>query len=165
MAIELTPEEKAKLEARQRLRAAQAEFGQRVEMDTLALSSRKKLRKGKAAKRARYMGKWAATGFQARDAQTKRIDRYIASEKAAFFKSRLWQVARYQALKRSEGRCETCGASPDKDNPLQVDHIKPFSKHPHLALALSNLQVLCRQCNMGKGAWDETDWRKATLGE
>ena len=42
-----------------------------------------------------------------------------------------------------------------------MDHIKPVSKFPKLRLAESNLQVLCEDCNMGKSAWDETDWRKS----
>jgi hypothetical protein len=52
-----------------------------------------------------------------------------------------------------------CGARPTEANPLHVDHIKPRSKFPHLALSLSNLQVLCRQCNLGKSNTDDTDWR------
>ena len=52
-----------------------------------------------------------------------------------------------------------CGHRGTQDNPLQVDHIKPRSKFPHLALEISNLQVLCRDCNLGKGNRDATDWR------
>ncbi len=37
--------------------------------------------------------------------------------------------------------------------------MKPRSKYPELALDPENLQVLCRACNMGKRAWDETDFR------
>lgn len=43
-------------------------------------------------------------------------------------------------------------------NPLS-HHIQPRKTHPHLALVLSNLQVLCHDCNHGKGNWDTTDWR------
>ena len=42
---------------------------------------------------------------------------------------------------------------------MNVDHIKPRKKYPELALDKSNLQVLCEECNHGKGNWDETDWR------
>ena len=35
----------------------------------------------------------------------------------------------------------------------------PRKTHPHLALSLDNLQVLCEDCNCGKGSWDSTDWR------
>lgn len=72
-----------------------------------------------------------------------------------FFFTREWNELRYRALVRSGGRCECCGAG----KTLHVDHIKPRSKYPELALELANLQVLCGNCNLGKGAWDETDWR------
>jgi 5-methylcytosine-specific restriction endonuclease McrA len=43
---------------------------------------------------------------------------------------------------------------------LHVDHIVPRYKAPHRSLDIENLQVLCRDCNIGKGAWDQTDWRQ-----
>lgn len=74
-----------------------------------------------------------------------------------------WRQVRYQALKRSNGRCDCCGATAKSSGaPLHVDHIKPKSLHPELAVELSNLQVLCADCNVGKGNWDETDWTKVT---
>lgn len=42
---------------------------------------------------------------------------------------------------------------------MNVDHIKPRRLFPWLALELKNLQVLCHDCNHGKGNWDQTDWR------
>ena len=77
-----------------------------------------------------------------------------------FYESRPWQVLRYQALKRYGRKCCLCGASNVR---LHVDHIKPRSRYPELELRIDNLQVLCEPCNMGKGAWDESDWRKDTL--
>lgn len=53
-----------------------------------------------------------------------------------------------------------CGATPATGAVINVDHIKPRKKYPHLALEISNLQILCHDCNHGKGNWDETDWRK-----
>lgn len=76
-----------------------------------------------------------------------------------FYNSPQWQDLRYRALKLHGGRCQCCGARPTRDNPLHVDHIKPRSKYPALELSLENLQVLCKSCNLGKRAWDETDWR------
>jgi 5-methylcytosine-specific restriction endonuclease McrA len=43
---------------------------------------------------------------------------------------------------------------------LNVDHIKPRRRFPELSLDPDNLQVLCGNCNTGKGSWDTTDWRK-----
>lgn len=76
-----------------------------------------------------------------------------------FFESRGWLELRYRVLDASKGVCGCCGQKGSPTNPLQVDHIKPRSKHPHLALVESNLQVLCKQCNLGKGNKSETDWR------
>jgi 5-methylcytosine-specific restriction endonuclease McrA len=74
-----------------------------------------------------------------------------------------WKDLRYQALSLHGRRCMSCGKSPRKDNSvvLHVDHIKPVIKHPELALDINNLQVLCGDCNQGKGYWDETDFRKS----
>lgn len=75
----------------------------------------------------------------------------------AFFDSREWQVLRYKALKVYGHECALCGAG---HGPMHVDHIKPRSKYPELALVFENLQVLCKACNFGKGAWDESNWKR-----
>ena len=80
---------------------------------------------------------------------------------AQFLRSREWLELRYKALLRCGKQCMCCGARPMPSNPLQVDHIKPRSKFPELAMDINNLQVLCMQCNFGKGAWDKTDHRRS----
>jgi 5-methylcytosine-specific restriction endonuclease McrA len=52
-----------------------------------------------------------------------------------------------------------CGASAKDGIRIHVDHIKPRSKYPKIELDINNLQILCDDCNIGKGNWDETDWR------
>jgi 5-methylcytosine-specific restriction endonuclease McrA len=81
------------------------------------------------------------------------------SDRQAFYASDEWRRLRYQAILRSKGCCEACGMSRKDGIVLHVDHVKPISIYPHLKLILANLQVLCKDCNLGKGAWDETDWR------
>lgn len=76
-----------------------------------------------------------------------------------FLKSYEWRRARYIALKRSSGRCECCGHGPATGRVLNVDHIKPRKIFPEFALDQRNLQVLCDECNHGKGNWNCTDWR------
>jgi len=71
-----------------------------------------------------------------------------------------WRYVRYEALLLNDGRCECCGRGKHQGIILHVDHIKPRSRYPALQLRVDNLQVLCIDCNMGKQAWDETDWRK-----
>lgn len=76
-----------------------------------------------------------------------------------------------EVLKSHGHRCQSCAATPaDKTisgTPVRivVDHIKPISKFWSLRLDRTNLQVLCDECNMGKGAWDETDYRPANDDE
>lgn len=79
----------------------------------------------------------------------------------SFYDSWAWKDLRLQALKKYGRRCMCCGAFPSKtsDVVLHVDHIKSVRLHPELALDIDNLQVLCADCNRGKGYWDETDFR------
>lgn len=80
-----------------------------------------------------------------------------------FYKSRQWLELRYLALSSAKGKCACCGATSHEGAQLHVDHIKPRSRFPGLELSLENLQVLCSQCNLGKGSWGEDDWRHPTL--
>lgn len=64
-----------------------------------------------------------------------------------------------EALKKYGPVCMCCGASPQTGAVVNVDHVKPRKLFPELALVLENLQILCHDCNHGKGNWDQTDWR------
>jgi len=81
-----------------------------------------------------------------------------------FYWSDAWRRLRYQALRASNGECELCHMLPSRGKPLHVDHIKPRSKYPELELDPKNLQVLCYDCNLGKGNTDEIDWRRKSAG-
>lgn len=70
-----------------------------------------------------------------------------------------WRKVRMEALKKYGPRCMCCGATPATGAVMNVDHIKPRKKWPSLALDVNNLQILCHECNHGKGNWDQTDWR------
>lgn len=78
-----------------------------------------------------------------------------------FYSSTAWRQLRYLALKNASASCQCCGIGATPGNPLHVDHIKPRSRYPEFELSLDNLQVLCKDCNIGKGAWDDTDWRQS----
>lgn len=78
----------------------------------------------------------------------------------SFYDSWEWKKLRYQVLKKHGAKCMLCGRTPDDGAKICVDHIKPRALFPELELEESNLQVLCNDCNMGKGRWDESDWRK-----
>lgn len=76
-----------------------------------------------------------------------------------FLHGRMWRAVRYATLVWQGNWCRACGARPPHVH-LHVDHIHPRSKYPALALAQDNLQVLCRDCNLGKLTEDETNWIK-----
>jgi 5-methylcytosine-specific restriction endonuclease McrA len=68
-----------------------------------------------------------------------------------------WRHLRYQVLQQTP-YCQCCGRRPP-EVVLHVDHIQPRYFFPELAMQITNLQVLCKDCNFGKSAWDQTDWR------
>lgn len=78
---------------------------------------------------------------------------------AAFYETDEWKRLRYRVLQHYGARCMCCGATPKDGVKMHVDHIKPKSKYPELALEFSNMQVLCDPCNMGKSNIYDTDWR------
>lgn len=80
-----------------------------------------------------------------------------------FYTSWEWRRLRYDFLKDRDRRCECCGAQPSDGVKIVIDHIKPIRHHWHLRLNFGNLQILCEDCNMGKGSRDETDWRPANV--
>lgn len=88
----------------------------------------------------------------------KKGNKTYTERSKAFFVSRSWRELRYKALIKHGKKCQCCGAKPPAII-LHVDHVKPRSKFPELELDINNLQILCEQCNMGKGAWDQTDHR------
>lgn len=73
-----------------------------------------------------------------------------------FYSSKAWTTLRYRVLTHYGPVCMCCGKS---GVAMQVDHIKPRSRFPELALSFDNMQVLCAPCNFGKSAWDKTDHR------
>ena len=77
-----------------------------------------------------------------------------------FLSTYQWRKVRMEALKKYGPKCMCCGATPATGAVMNVDHIKPRKLFPSMALDINNLQVLCHECNHGKGNWDQTDWRK-----
>ena len=60
---------------------------------------------------------------------------------------RLWKQQKYKV---QNGCCAICQHSiPLKGS--HIDHIKPLSVYPHLALDTRNMQIACPDCNASKG--------------
>lgn len=114
----------------------------------------------------RFWSKFIAANAKGHDkkdpiqlAPVKAISDIIAfSRRPDFYTTQEWRELRYQALKKYGAKCQCCGRKPPQVI-LHVDHINPKSGYPELCLTLDNLQILCEDCNLGKGV-DHTDWRK-----
>lgn len=85
--------------------------------------------------------------------------RYQATNNAGtFYRSKEWRHLRYQAFRQYGNKCCVCGRGTSDGMVMHVDHIKPRSLYPHLALKLSNLQIMCNECNVSKSNKDEVKW-------
>ncbi len=87
-----------------------------------------------------------------------------SSQNIDFYASKEWKMIRVDALVKYGRRCCLCGRGVDDVVTLHVDHIKPRSKYPNLSLDIDNLQILCEDCNIGKGARYKEDWREPSEG-
>ena len=67
----------------------------------------------------------------------------------SFYTGCKWLYVKNIILKTHTPICKRCGAT---NKNLHVDHIKPRSKFPKQAYDLNNLQILCADCNIEKGA-------------
>lgn len=71
-----------------------------------------------------------------------------AKARARFYRSAEWKSARQECLTRMGAVCAQCGST----ERMNVDHIKPRSLFPELALEPANLRPLCWPCNRAKAA-------------
>lgn len=86
--------------------------------------------------------------------------RSASNRHGEFYKSLEWKRLRYSVLVECGSRCQCCGTTPRFGARIVVDHIRPVRKFWELRLDRDNLQVLCDECNRGKGSHDETDWSR-----
>ena len=93
--------------------------------------------------------------------QMPQIDPLYSREKyVEFMASEGWRCVRYMALRKYGNHCRACGRGPEDSVKIHVDHIVPCSRGWDRRLEISNLQILCEDCNMGKGAHFADDWRR-----
>lgn len=78
------------------------------------------------------------------------VDRsLLISDPDSIHKRQIPVSLRWEKLNESKGKCSLCGRSAEDGVKLHVDHIIPFSKGGKTES--KNLQVLCQDCNLGKG--------------
>lgn len=73
-----------------------------------------------------------------------------------FYRSTEWRTIRSAVIEKFRHSrigfvCHLCGGQIEQHE-LTVDHVKPRSKYPELALTLNNLKLAHRTCNSAKGA-------------
>lgn len=83
--------------------------------------------------------------------------KYSRNGYRAMLESREWMEMRVRVLLHHGRKCCLCG---DGNAVIQVDHIVPASVDWSRRMDFSNLQVLCRPCNLGKGNRYSEDWRR-----
>ena len=66
-----------------------------------------------------------------------------------------YRIMRENIFNRYEKKCMKC----DSIRLLELDHIRPVSKHPELFLCEDNMQILCKTCNREKSNKNENDYR------
>ena len=69
-----------------------------------------------------------------------------------FYRSPLWKQTRAQVLVLYGRVCTSCRRHIPEGEPAHVDHIRPRSEVPQLALDVGNLQVMCSACHSRKTA-------------
>jgi 5-methylcytosine-specific restriction endonuclease McrA len=110
----------------------------------------------------RGMGYYRATKRSQRAAAKKRAAKTPVRSLSAgtlnppFYETDAWLRLRFKTLLRFGAVCMLCRATKGE---MHVDHIIPRSKAPERELDETNLQVLCRACNLGKSNTDSTDFR------
>jgi 5-methylcytosine-specific restriction endonuclease McrA len=128
-----------------------------------ALSKSERRRRAKASRgivlKAHVDSRTVRRGRKHHQMQAATLPADLEKQIADFYTSWEWKRLRYDFIKDRDRRCGCCGTTPTDGVRIVVDHIKPIRKFWHLRLDRANLQILCDDCNMGKGSRDETDWR------
>lgn len=76
----------------------------------------------------------------------------------AFYRSKKWRELRKTVLGLLEHKCMRCEIVPENISKLHVDHVIPRCKNVKLELDITNMQLLCEDCNRIKGT-DKFDYR------
>ncbi|ARJ41389.1 hypothetical protein B1H58_04785 [Pantoea alhagi] len=108
----------------------------------------------------KQMSKFEKAGsFEQREQEERQLQSEEKGSTNSFYQTKEWRKLRYQAFKKYGNNCAVCGRSPKDGLIMHVDHIKPRSRYPHLALEITNLQIMCKECNVSKSNKDNIKWR------
>lgn len=76
-----------------------------------------------------------------------------------FFKSRKWKVLRKEAIRLMGRTCMRCNKQKLLGAHLHVDHVIPRSVDLSRQLDITNLQILCKECNVDFKGTQSFDYR------
>ena len=124
------------------------------DVEQIRKSEKIKRQEDKEKRRATWAAQNPDRNYQLGIPSASTLDRDIK----AFYASWEWKRLSFDVKLERGRKCECCGAKAP-DVRINTDHIKPIRHHWHLRLDKANLQILCEDCNMGKGSRDESDFR------
>ena len=99
-----------------------------------------------------YLDRPRDNKIQERVIQLAKYRQESIDEASRFYNSPEWSTLRNRVIREEGKQCNICYRIIKKPEDLTVDHIKPRSVFPELALQRENLRVVCRSCNSRKGA-------------
>jgi 5-methylcytosine-specific restriction endonuclease McrA len=131
------------------------------QIGTVRLRPTRKMRRRKLEEKVLKLQRQLDSARQVVEEQKRRLKAVKARAQPLrpphpFYDSQEWRALKYRALTTYGRRCALCQTT---SGVMHVDHIKPRSRFPELALSFDNLQILCQSCNMGKGNTDTRDFR------
>jgi 5-methylcytosine-specific restriction endonuclease McrA len=94
-------------------------------------------------------------GIEAAEAQRAvRAERLREQKAKSYYGTAQWRRVRYLFLRQQRRplRCSLCNRSATDGITICADHIKSVRSYPELRAKLDNLQLLCTECNLGKGS-------------
>ncbi|WP_318646520.1 HNH endonuclease [Lacticaseibacillus rhamnosus] len=77
-------------------------------------------------------------------------------EQYQFYKSKVWQSLRQQALTRDSHLCQYCLAQGRVTPGNTVDHVVPIEFDRSGMGTLSNLATICKDCHRAKTRWEQS---------
>lgn len=92
--------------------------------------------------------------------RTARLKSYKKTTGTLLYGVEKYQEWRSAVLARDGSRCVNCKTAGTRYNPLQVDHIKPKSLYPELALVVANGRTLCLKCHKKTDSYGRNRIRK-----
>lgn len=94
-----------------------------------------------------------------RAAQCCDFHKHLFIKSDYFLETDLYKFLKRRIFESYANECMRCRSR----ERLQIDHIMPRSRFPHLGYDIMNMQILCIRCNTRKSNTDYSDYRPKLL--